>query len=66
MKNGGLLGKCWLKGTEGDAMNVLLVACGHNLRKILHKLKLFWLHWKTAFAKFLTTIHLQTTLPVKI
>lgn len=33
MKNGGHLGRCYLKGRIGDAMNVVLVACGHNLRK---------------------------------
>jgi IS5 family transposase len=35
MKNDGHLGRNYLKGTDGDAMNVLLAACGHNLRKIL-------------------------------
>jgi IS5 family transposase len=35
MKNDGHLGRCYLKGQIGDAMNVLLVAAGHNLRKIL-------------------------------
>ena len=35
MKNDGRLGRCYLKGEVGDAMNVLLVAAAHNLRKIL-------------------------------
>lgn len=35
MKNDGHLGRNYLKGREGDAMNVLLCACGHYLRKIL-------------------------------
>ena len=35
MKNDRHLGRNYLKGTEVDAMNALLVACGHNLRKIL-------------------------------
>lgn len=39
MKNDGHLGRNYLKGTEGDAMNVLLVAAGHNLRKILARLR---------------------------
>jgi IS5 family transposase len=39
MKNDGHLGRNYLKGTEGDAMNVLLVAAGHNLRKILAYLR---------------------------
>lgn len=33
MKNSGQLGRNFLKGREGDAMNVLLCACGLNLRK---------------------------------
>jgi len=46
MKNDGHLGRCYIKGTEGDAMNVILVAAGHNLRKILN-----WLRFP--FARFL-------------
>jgi len=46
MKNDGHLGRCFLKGAEGDAMNILLVAAGHNLRKILN-----WL--RSLFARFL-------------
>jgi IS5 family transposase len=42
MKNDGHLGRCYLKGQIGDAMNVLLVACGHNLRKILAWLRSFF------------------------
>ena len=42
MKNDGHLGRCYLKGRQGDAMNVLLVACGHNLRKILAWLRSFF------------------------
>ena len=51
MKNDGRLGRCYLKGREGDAMNVLLVACGHNLRKILAWLRSFFawiLGWLSA------------------
>jgi len=39
MKNDGHLGRCYLKGQVGDAINVLLVAAGHNLRKILARLR---------------------------
>jgi len=49
MKNDGHLGRCYLKGTEGDAMNILLVAAGHNLRKILN-----WLRY--LFARFLRSL----------
>ncbi|MDQ6972808.1 MAG: IS5 family transposase [Mariprofundaceae bacterium] len=44
MKNDGYLGRCYLKGVEGDAMNVILCASGHNLRKILN--------WLMFFARF--------------
>src|ERR1700728_3981151 len=35
MKSDGHLGRCYLKGREGDAINVILTAVGHNLRRIL-------------------------------
>ena len=35
MKTDGRLGRNFLKGTQGDAMNALLCGAGHNLRKIL-------------------------------
>jgi IS5 family transposase len=44
MKSDGHLGRCYLKGTEGDAMNVLLCACGHNLRKILNRMRSLFFH----------------------
>ena len=31
----GHLGRCHLKGREGDAANVTLTAVGHNLRRVL-------------------------------
>lgn len=39
MKSEGLLGRNWLKGEAGDAMNALLCGAGHNLRKILAHLR---------------------------
>jgi transposase, IS5 family len=42
-KHDGLMGRNYLKGTCGDAMNAILAAAGHNLRIILRKLRLFWL-----------------------
>jgi len=41
MKNEGHLGRCWLKGREGDAANVVLSAVGYNLRLVLAWLKAF-------------------------
>src|SRR5471032_1022805 len=40
--NDGRLRRNWLKGTDGDAFNALLCGCGHNLRMILRKLRLFF------------------------
>jgi transposase, IS5 family len=44
MKIDGRLGRNFLKGTKGDEMNAILCAAGHNLRKILNKLRLFYAH----------------------
>jgi IS5 family transposase len=35
MKTDGHLGRCHMKGREGDAANVVLSAVGHNLRIVL-------------------------------
>jgi IS5 family transposase len=35
MKTDGHLGRCYLKGDEGDAANVILTAVGCNLRLVL-------------------------------
>ncbi len=43
MKSDGLLHRNFLKGTEGDAINVILCGAGQNLRLILRHLKIFWL-----------------------
>ena len=40
MKSDGHLGRCHLKGREGDAANLLLTAVGHNLRLVLAWLSL--------------------------
>ena len=46
MKNNGLLGRNYLKGTIGDAMHAILCAAGHNIRLILRKLRLFWVFFR--------------------
>jgi IS5 family transposase len=43
MKSDGRLGRNFLKGALGDAMNAVLCGAGHNLRIILRRLRLFWL-----------------------
>ena len=35
LKSDGKMRRCFLKGVLGDAVNVLLCACGQNLRKLL-------------------------------
>jgi transposase, IS5 family len=35
LKSEGHLGRCYLKGREGDAANAVLSAVGHNLRRVL-------------------------------
>jgi len=40
MKSDGHLGRCHLKGRDGDAANVVLSAVGHNLRLVLAWLKM--------------------------
>jgi transposase, IS5 family len=44
MKGEGHLGRCYLKGREGDAANAILTAVGHNLRFVLT-----WLRNSSAF-----------------
>ncbi|MBP0447918.1 IS5 family transposase [Roseomonas sp. SSH11] len=39
MKSDGLLARCALKGTIGDALYAVLCGCGHNIRKILAHLR---------------------------
>ena len=41
-KTDGRLGRNWLLGAEGDKINALLAAAGHNLRLVLRKLALFF------------------------
>jgi transposase, IS5 family len=35
MKNDGHLGRCYLKGRDGDAANAILTAVGYNFRLLL-------------------------------
>jgi IS5 family transposase len=45
---------CFLKGALGDAINVILSACGQNLRK-----QLKWLYYTPYFGEFLRRLLLQ-------
>jgi transposase, IS5 family len=48
LKAEGNLGRCYLKGRAGDAVNVVLSAIGHNFRRILAWLRDLWLLILTA------------------
>jgi len=43
LKSDGLLGRNYLKGAQGDQLNVMLSCAGHNLRLILRQLRIFCL-----------------------
>lgn len=43
LKADGLLGRNFLKGMKGDAINAVLCGAGHNLRKILDRIRLLCL-----------------------
>ena len=71
MKGDGLLGRNFLKGMAGDAINALLCGAGHNLRKILARLRalLYLLTGKAraALSNLLGRIgHLSEPLPAPI
>jgi len=50
MKTDGLLHRNHLKGTQGDAINVILCGAGQNMRLILNYLRVFWLNVRPPFA----------------
>ncbi len=55
MKNDGRLGRNFLKGIAGDAMNALLCGAGHNLRKILRRLALLCARFGVSLNQLLTS-----------
>ena len=52
-KNDGRLGRNWLLGPDGDKINALLAAAGHNLRLILRRLALLFARILGAVARIL-------------
>jgi transposase, IS5 family len=56
MKAEGHLGRCYLKGRNGDAANVILTATGHNLRRVLA-----WL--RALLCRFLIAIFASFKIP---
>ena len=59
-KNDGRLGRNYLLGHDGDRINALLAAAGHNLRLILRKLRLLFV---LILPKLLRTVAKQDTWP---
>lgn len=47
----GWMGRNYLRGSTGDAINAMLAAAGHNLRIILRKLRLSWLYFWRALLR---------------
>jgi transposase, IS5 family len=51
MKSEGHLGRCYLKGRDGDAANAKLCAAGYNFRLVLARLRaLARLIWRALLA----------------
>lgn len=50
-KHDNRMGRCYLKGLEGDAMNVILAAAGANLAKLLRLLPCAWPKWLLAIIR---------------
>lgn len=55
-KNDGRLGRNWLLGPDGDKINAILAAAGHNLRLVLNKLRLLFARILDLVARFLTPV----------
>jgi IS5 family transposase len=51
MKSEGLLGRNFLKGMKGDALNAVLCGVGHNLRKILARARIGLYEWGAAWGQ---------------
>ena len=65
LKSEGSLARNFLKGVEGDAMNALLCGAGHNLRKILRKLRLFYASCGFIVLELLSRLLLPDVIPSK-
>jgi transposase, IS5 family len=54
LKSDGRLARNFLKGIDGDAMNALLCGAGHNMRKILKKLRLLCAYFGISIPRLLS------------
>jgi transposase, IS5 family len=59
LKSDTRLSRNFLKGAHGDAINALLCAAAHNLRKILAKLRLLCAQWEISWCELLAAIGVQ-------
>ena len=59
MKSDGRLARNFLKGIEGDAINALLCGAGHNMRKILKKLRLLCARLGVSMQQLLSACHVR-------
>jgi IS5 family transposase len=63
LKSDGRLGRNFLKGELGDAMNAILCGAGHNVRKILRQLRLFCAQRTLDFSALLKALTPLRSLP---
>jgi transposase, IS5 family len=62
LKSDTRMSRNFLKGTRGDAINALLCAAAHNLRKILKKLRLLCAQWGIGWYELLSALRAQRAL----
>jgi len=62
LKAEGLLGRNFLKGMAGDAINAVLCGAGHNLRKILARMRFGLYRWVAAYAEATSWLRLMPQL----
>jgi transposase, IS5 family len=62
MKSDTRMSRNFLKGASGDAINALLCAAAHNLRKILAKLRLLCAQWGIGWYELLSILRTQRAL----
>jgi len=63
LKADGLLERNHLKGPEGDAINAILAAAGHNIRLLLRWLSLLWCVWIRFWMSAGQCTHGKTKMP---
>lgn len=59
MKSDTRMSRNFLKGVHGDAINALLSAAAHNLRKILTKLRLLCAQWGIGWLQLMAALRIQ-------